>query len=183
MTAASSCAPIGPSILVQPSPSTKRRRSMMRPRNQRDVVAKGAGAPRAADPFPSRPGACGGRSWLLGDDQASVILSLAYRHQPAPDRLAQFGRRGRHTAAPMSIRACVHVAGPVGGTAASAICLECGRPERSPRHRPATIRPSTRRTLVSTAPTGSPNASAATARPCTARRPAAPAEPARSAGT
>ena len=48
------------------------------------------------------------------------------------------------------------------GTASSA--MRCSAGSQPGRHRPATIRPRTRRTFVSTAPTGIPNASAATAR-------------------
>ena len=62
----------------------------------------------------------------------------------------------------MSISACVQAAGASAGTDASASAWTARAVGAAPSS--AVIRVSTRRTLVSTAPTGMPNAIAATAR-------------------
>ena len=92
------------------------------------------------------------------------IRALAGISTPRPRRARARSpaRAGRHKVAPTSITAWVQSAARSTGTAASASrCISTGL--NSPAS-PATIRPRTRRTFVSTAPTGSPNASAATAR-------------------
>ena len=121
----------------------------MRPRSQREVVGNGAALSRAA--------VGRGTGCALG-----IRALLAYPHHGRAGQAAQSGDRGRHRVAPTSITACVQSAARSAGTAASARrCSSTG--PRMPTS-PATIRPRTRRTFVSTAPTGVPNASAATAR-------------------
>jgi hypothetical protein len=149
-TAAWSCSPIGPSTLVHVPSGAARSRSTIRPRSQRDVDGNGATAPRA-------PGRV-----RVGTIASAPLGSCATsRHQLLAGQATQSGRRGRQTVAPTSIRACVQSAGRSGGTVASASCWSSG-PVR-PLAAPTAIRPSTRRTLVSTAPTGWPNAMAAIA--------------------
>ena len=75
---------------------------------------------------------------------------------------AQRGFAGLHSRAPRSISACVQASGrSVGTTASASACISPGRERLRPAGRDP---PSTRRTFVSTAPTGTRNAIAATAR-------------------
>ncbi len=89
--------------------------------------------------------------------------SAAYRHHGRAGHAPQRGVRGRQSAAPTSITAWVHPPGRSLGTAASAMACTAA-PDSSSAPPPATIRPRTRRTFTSTAPTRRPKARAATAR-------------------
>ena len=128
-----------------------RRRSRMRPRSQRLVVANGAGRSRVARPD--------------GLVAPPVQPTAPRRRVPAPRSCR--ARPAQRPARPAHRRPEVHhgvrpLAGPVGRDGRVGKRLQARRGHRRPR--PPTIRPSTRRTLTSTAPTGAPNASAATAR-------------------
>ena len=100
--------------------------------------------------------------------------------RPAPDT-RRSAAPGRQNVAPTSMTACVQSAGRSGGTDASAIAWRSrgGNASRVP----PTARPSTRRTFVSTAPTGIPNAIAATARAVYGPTPGRRSSAARSRGT
>src|SRR4051794_29775565 len=127
---------------------------MIRPRSHRFVDSKTGSGRRTREGAPVIAPPDGG--------EAVARSPAAYLHHAIAGQSAQFGRRGRHTRWPTSMRACVHAAAWPGGTAASASdCIEAAVKASGP---PATIRPSTRLTLTSTAPAGTPNAIAATAR-------------------
>jgi hypothetical protein len=106
---------------------------------------------------------------------------------PTSGHAAQSGRDGLQIVAPMSLSAAVQSAGRWTGTMASAVAWMSRGGIATPGSRRCharPTRPSTRRTLVSTGPTGLPNAMAATARavygptPATSsRRPDRPVRP------
>ena len=122
----------------------------MRPRSQREVVAERSGTLSGS----TRAGHRLRRAAPARRRRIDTTAAPGTRRSPAT--------RGRHRVAPTSITAWVQSAARSTGTAASARrCISTGL--NSPAS-PATIRPRTRRTFVSTAPTGIPNASAATAR-------------------
>ena len=160
------CSPIGPSSATHRPLGAARRRSTIRPRSQREVVENGAGASRAttAESGATRTGG-----------------AAAYRHHGRAGHAAQRG-----LARPAEGRADVHQrVGPRPGrsraTTSSARRLHRGADNAPPS--PTTIRPSTRRTLVSTAPTGIPKASAATARAVYGPTPGSDSSARRSDGT
>ena len=152
---------VGPDRLAErrPTPRRRPRRTVDDPAAEPSVRGRNAGSgPRARWPG-SPPG--GGRS----PPRTGTRRPPASRTAVAP---AGTG------VAPRSMSACVQAPGRSGGTAASASACS-SRPGRSGP--PAAIRPRTRRTLVSTAPTGPGTRSPRPRAPCTARRPAAPGAP------
>ena len=146
--AASSCVPIGASMTDQPLPA-------VRPQAVEDAAAEPAAGRRERRRWrPRLPGRSARRR--------PSSTRAAYRHQDRTGQPAQSGRRGGRP-----WRQVHDGVGPVARTG----------PREPPRRRapgasarssaagsPAVMRPMTRRTLVSTAPTRLPNAIAATAR-------------------
>ena len=178
------------SSMTTHSPSgAARSRSTIRPRSQREVVANGAGVSRTATlRAPARAAVIRAADGIRAVDGPDVaVRSLveeacaANRHHCRAGQPPQSGRRGRQNVAPTSMSAWVQSAGRSGGTTESAIA--CSSDARSTRASPATIRPRTRRTFVSTAPMGWPNAIDATTRAVYGPTPGNVNSARRSAGT
>ncbi len=148
-TEAESCSPMASSNGTQLPLAASRSRSRIRPRSQREVERNGTdvvcGAERATN-TPADP---------------PTDTSAANRHHACIGHASQSGFRGLQNVAPTSMTACVHSPGRSAGTSSSA---ETWSPCASTPAAPPITRPRTRRTFVSTAPTGRPNARAATAR-------------------
>ena len=116
----------------------------MRPRSQREVVGNGAAALSGSASARASRLACVGRPRVVARIDTTAV----------PGMLQQSGACGRHRVAPTSITAWVQSAGPIRRhrRVRQALHLDGVSSPASP----ATIRPRTRRTFVSTAPTGSP---------------------------
>ena len=92
----------------------------------------------------------------------------ANRHHACAGQIAQSADAARQIVAPMSMSACVHAAGPTRGHGVVRQGLH-PRVVMVAAASPVTIRPRTRRTFVSTAPTGSRTPAPPPREPCTAR--------------
>ncbi len=139
-------------------PPGSRSCATMRPRSQRVVCSKAGrltGAVRGG-----APSAAGTPPWLGTRDRAGLAETRpALAHQRLTGQASQAGATGRQSVAPSSMDACVQVAGSWRATSRSASTCSWEALSDRPASRPTTLR-----TLVSTAATGCPKARAATAR-------------------